>query len=151
MIEIWSRLLSQVVLVQSPPNFGCSGANISNMEEFFTTTNRNGVVICWEPRGDWNENPEEIRMVCSRLDLVHVVDIMRRDPLSQHEVNYIRLHGLNQRELDYKYNYTTEELHTLKHKILMIEEKSKRVYVLFNNTNMAIDAENFGQILGQSP
>ena len=78
---------------------------------------------------------------CSKLDLVHVVDIMRREPLSQHEVNYIRLHGLNQRELDYRYSYSDEELISLKKRILMIEKKSKRVYVLFNNTNMAIDAK----------
>jgi uncharacterized protein YecE (DUF72 family) len=146
MVEICGKLMSGALLVQSPPNFSCTSSNISNMEEFFTTADRKRIVVCWEPRGDWNQNPDEIRKVCSKLDLVHVVDIMRREPLSQHEVNYIRLHGLNQRELDYRYSYSNEELLSLKKRILAIEKKSRRVYVLFNNTDMAIDAKRFREI-----
>jgi uncharacterized protein YecE (DUF72 family) len=150
-IEICGKLKSSALLVQSPPSFGCSVSNVSGMEEFFTTACRRGVVICWEPRGDWNENPDEVRRVCSKLDLVHVVDIMRREPLSQHEVNYIRLHGLNQREFDYSYSYSDKELVTLEKRILAIEKKSKTVYVLFNNTNMEIDAKRFIRVFLQTP
>jgi uncharacterized protein YecE (DUF72 family) len=150
MIEICSKLMSGLILVQTPPNFSCSRLNISNMEEFLTTIDRKQVIICWEPRGDWNENPDKVRNICSRLDLVHVVDIMRREPLSEHEVNYIRLHGLNQRELDYRYKYSDEELRALRHRILMMEKNGRRIYVLFNNTNMAIDSKKFRGILGRS-
>jgi uncharacterized protein YecE (DUF72 family) len=150
-VELYEKLRSNVLLVQSPPNFSCTATNISNMEEFFTTADRKRVVVCWEPRGDWNKHPNEVRRVCSKLDLVHVVDIMRREPLSQHEVNYIRLHGLNQKELDYRYNYGDEELLSLRKRISIIERRSRRVYVLFNNTNMAIDAKRFLEILRQMP
>jgi uncharacterized protein YecE (DUF72 family) len=149
MIEICTKLASRTMLVQTPPNFSCSNSNISDMEKLLTTIERKHVVICWEPRGDWNKNPDKIKQVCSKLDLVHVVDIMRREPLSDHEVNYIRLHGLNERELDYRYKYRDEELRSLQDRILSIEKKSRTVYVLFNNTNMAIDANRLREMFGQ--
>jgi uncharacterized protein YecE (DUF72 family) len=146
MIEICSKLRSEAVLIQTPPNFNCSETNVSNMENLLTTVNRKNITICWEPRGDWNMNPDKIKQTCSKLDLVHVVDIMRRRPVSELEVSYLRLHGLNPREFDYRYEYSYQELLSLRDKVSEIGEKSRKVYVFFNNTNMANDAKRFKQI-----
>jgi uncharacterized protein YecE (DUF72 family) len=146
-INICRRLRAEALLIQTPPNFGVSELNVSNMEKLLTGVERKGVVVCWEPRGDWNENTDKIRKICSDLDLVHVVDLMRREPVSTHEVSYVRLHGLNPREFDYRYEYSAEELLRLKTKVLRLEEKSRKVYVLFNNTNMAADAKRLKEII----
>jgi uncharacterized protein YecE (DUF72 family) len=147
MIEICSKLRSEAILIQTPPNFNCSAINVTNMEKLLTTVSRKNTTICWEPRGDWNMNPDKIKQTCSKLDLVHVVDIMRRRPVSEHEVSYMRLHGLNPKEFDYRYEYSYQELLSLRDKVSEIEEKSRKVYVFFNNTNMANDAKRFKQIL----
>jgi uncharacterized protein YecE (DUF72 family) len=146
-MEICRRLRAGAVLIQTPPNFGASGLNVSNMEKLLTGVERKGVIVCWEPRGDWNKNSDKIRKICSELDLVHVVDLMRREPVSAHEVNYVRLHGLNPREFDYRYEYSDEELLRLKVRVLRLEERSRKVYVLFNNTNMAADAKRLKEIM----
>lgn len=146
-IEICRRLRAEAVLIQTPPNFGASESNISNMKELLMGVERRGVVVCWEPRGDWNENACKVESICSELDLVHVVDLMRREPVSTHEVSYIRLHGLNPREFDYRHKYSDEELLRLKDKVLKLDERSRKVYVLFNNTNMAADAKRLKQIM----
>jgi uncharacterized protein YecE (DUF72 family) len=147
MIEICARLRSEAVLLQTPPSFSYSETNVSNMEKFLTTADRKNVAVCWEPRGDWNNNPEKTKQTCSRLDLVHVTDVMRREPTSEHEISYIRLHGLNTREFDYKYAYNDQELFLLRDKVSEIEKKRRKVYVFFNNTNMADDARKFKRIL----
>nr|MDO8100445.1 DUF72 domain-containing protein [Candidatus Njordarchaeota archaeon] len=145
-VEICRRLRAEAVLIQTPPNFGASESNISNMKKLLTEVERNGVVVCWEPRGDWNQDPDKIARICSELDLVHVVDLMRRKPVSTHKVSYIRLHGLNPREFDYRYKYSDEELLSLKDKVLKLDQKSRKVYVLFNNTNMVTDARRLKEI-----
>jgi uncharacterized protein YecE (DUF72 family) len=148
-IEICQRLRAEAVLIQTPPNFGASKSNILNMKRLLTGVKRRGIVVCWEPRGEWNENPSKIESVCSELDLVHVVDLMRREPVSTHEVSYTRLHGLNPREFDYRYKYSDAELLLLKDKILKLDEKGKKVYVLFNNTNMATDAKRLKEMISR--
>lgn len=148
-IEICQKLRAEAVLIQTPPNFSPSESNISNMKELLGKVERRGVVVCWEPRGDWNESPSKIESICSELDMVHVVDLMRRKPVSEHEVNYIRLHGLNPREFDYRYRYSDEELVHLKEKVLRLEERSRKVYVLFNNTNMADDARRLREMVSR--
>ncbi len=147
MMEICSRLRAEAILIQTPPSFGCSQANILNMESFLTTVKTRNVIICWEPRGEWNENPDKIKQACSKLDLVHVVDIMRRKPVSESEISYIRLHGLNPKEFDYDYKYSDTELLSLRSKLLNLEEGSRKTYVFFNNTNMANDAKKFRAML----
>jgi len=150
MMEICSRLRAEAILIQTPPSFGCSEVNALNMEKFLTTVRTGNLKICWEPRGDWNQNPDRIRQTCSKLDLVHVVDIMRREPVTENEISYVRLHGLNPREFDYNYKYSDTELLSLKNKLSGIEDMSRKTYVFFNNTNMANDAKRFKQILQQS-
>ncbi|WXG45273.1 MAG: DUF72 domain-containing protein [Candidatus Atabeyarchaeum deiterrae] len=72
---------------------------------------------------------------------------MKREPLSSHEVSYLRLHGLNPREFDHRYEYNDEELLDFREKVLKIDENSRKVYILFNNTNMATDASRFKKMI----
>jgi uncharacterized protein YecE (DUF72 family) len=149
MMEICSRLRAEAILIQTPPSFVCSETNARNMENFLTTVKTKNLAICWEPRGDWNANPDRIKQTCSKLGLIHVVDIMRREPTTENEISYVRLHGLNPREFDYNYRYSDTELLSLKNKLSVIEKKSRKTYVFFNNTNMSNDAKRFKQLLQQ--
>jgi len=134
--EICDALNSKICLIQTPPNFKCTRENRDNMERFFDRIDRGGLFLAWEPRGDWVENAGEIKKICRDLDLIHVVDIMRRVPVSDHRIAYTRLHGLNPREYDYRYDYSAEEIRELARRVGELEKSHEEVYVLFNNTAM---------------
>ncbi|MEM2874411.1 MAG: DUF72 domain-containing protein [Candidatus Hadarchaeales archaeon] len=147
--EICSALRARVCVIQTPPNFGCTSENIRNMREFLSSVERQDLVLAWEPRGDWNDHPDEIKKVCDELDLAHVVDLMRRDPLSEHPVAYIRLHGLNPREHDYNYRYSDNEIMALARKARALAAERREVYVMFNNVYMYESAEKLEKVLGK--
>ncbi len=146
--QICEILGARICVIQCPPKFSCTKENIRNMRKFFEKIDRGKLTIAWEPRGDWNEHPEQIRGLCDELELVHVVDPMRRDPLSEHPIIYFRLHGLKTREYDYNYKYSEDELRTLGRKLKEFEGRYKEVYCMFNNYNMYQDAEKLTKMLG---
>ncbi len=119
------------------------------MTEFFSKIERAGLYIAWEPRGDWHENPEKVEGLCNRLNLIHVVDLMRREPLSNSSIAYIRLHGLNKKEYDYNYDYSKDELEQLTQKLHFLTDRHKTVYCLFNNLNMFKNALKLKEILNR--
>jgi len=146
--KVCDALRAKVCVVQCPPRFKFSEENISNLKGFFGSIDRSGIEIAWEPRGDWNLHLEEVGRLCEELDLIHVVDVLRRNPAFIGDTLYFRLHGLNPREYDYKYKYRDEDLVRLKDKILGFEEEGvNEVYVLFNNVWMAEDALRFIELL----
>ena len=146
-LEICRALRSRVCVIQCPPSFGYSGENVENMRKFLSSIERDGLKIAWEPRGTWHEKPEVVKRLCEELELIPVVDVLRREPIIVGEVAYTRLHGLNPREYDYKYKYTDEDLTRLLEKIVELESAGVgEVYVLFNNTEMAEDAKRFVQL-----
>lgn len=154
-LEAWERtkqiadaLDTRVCVIQCPPNFKCTEENIANMRKFLAKINRGNLALAWEPRGDWKDNPKEIEKLCEELDLIHVVDLMRREPVSEHAIAYIRLHGLNPREYDYNYKYSNAELSQLASKVQALAKKHRETYILFNNFSMYEDAKRLQKILG---
>ena len=148
-LEICRALRARVCVIQTPPNFGCTEDNVEGMEEFLSSIERKRLVLAWEPRGDWNDHPEVIRRVCRRLRLVHVVDLMRREPLFTPSIHYTRLHGLNPREHDYNYRYTDEDLRELARRVRGLAGEGREVYVMFNNVYMYESAEKFREVMGR--
>jgi uncharacterized protein YecE (DUF72 family) len=136
-----------ICVLQCPASFTCSAENEDNMRRFFEKIDRKGLEPAWEPRGDWNEHPEKIASLCSDLGLIHIVDLMRREPLSEHPTAYVRLHGLNRKEYDYRYDYSDSELEQLAEKLTRLAKRHKTVYCMFNNDNMFANAQSLMKLL----
>lgn len=145
--EICNALDAKICLIQCPPIFRCTRENIANMKKFLKKIDRGKLELAWEPRGDWKEHPDEIKRLCDELELIHVVDLMRREPLLEHPISYIRLHGLNPREYDYNYKYSIAELKQLATKVGALIKKHQEVYLLFNNFFMYDNALELMKIL----
>lgn len=139
--EIAEALEAEVVLIQTSAGFECSEENEGNMRELLKDIDRGGLDIAWEPRGNWKGNPEKVEEICKDLDLIHVVDLMRNEPQSDHPISYTRLHGLNEDEYDYDYEYSTGELEELARKLGKLAKVSEKVYCMFNNYEMYSNAE----------
>ncbi|MFO8133729.1 MAG: DUF72 domain-containing protein [Thermoplasmatota archaeon] len=129
-------LEAPVCLLQTPASFDCTDTHEDNMRTLLNRIERDGIDLAWEPRGDWKQHPERVRDICNDLDLIHVVDIMRRKALSGHPTAYIRLHGLNEDEYDYDYDYTPAELEEIAGRVFELADDHDRVYCLFNNFEM---------------
>ncbi|MFQ6089165.1 MAG: DUF72 domain-containing protein [Candidatus Methanofastidiosia archaeon] len=141
-MEEFSRILrSNLILIQMPPSFSCNSQNVKNLEEFFSSIN---FQVALELRGDWRENFEVVRRICGSLNLIHVTDILKREPLSKKEILYTRLHGLFG-EFNYKYRYTDSDLMELKKRLSKFKERKR--YVLFNNIYMWDDSKRFKDLL----
>jgi uncharacterized protein YecE (DUF72 family) len=153
-IEAWERtkeiakaVKAKICVIQTPKRFGCNQENEQNMRIFFEKIDHKGLEIAWEPRGDWKREKKKVKEICDDLGLIHVVDLMRYEPVSEHPITYVRLHGLNPREYDYNYNYTEEELKQLSERIIKLEETGKEVYCLFNNYEMYSNARSLKEII----
>ncbi|KXA96016.1 hypothetical protein AKJ37_06275 [candidate division MSBL1 archaeon SCGC-AAA259I09] len=153
-VEAWEEtkeraeaLEAKVCVLQTSAGFDCSEENEENMRELLGRIDREGVELAWESRGDWKENPGRVKEMCEDLDLVHIVDIMRRDPVSSHDIAYVRLHGLNPEEYDYDYDYSGEELEELAGKLQDLAENHERVYCMFNNYEMFDNAQKLKGLL----
>jgi len=145
--EIADALGARVCVIQCPPSFKCTPENIKNMQKFFAKIKRGKLALAWEPRGDWKEHPDKITQLCEELELIHVVDLMRREPLSKHPIAYVRLHGLNPREYDYNYKYSSAELKQLVSKARKLARKHRETYILFNNYSMYQNALQLKRLL----
>jgi uncharacterized protein YecE (DUF72 family) len=145
--EICDALGAKICVLQCPPNFKCTRENIEKMRIFLSKIHRGELALAWEPRGDWNEHPDEVANLCDELKLIHVVDLMRREHLSKHPIAYIRLHGLNPREYDYNYRYSTTELRELAARARKLSKVHDEVYLMFNNVFMYESAEKLVNIL----
>jgi len=136
--KIAQLLEAKIVIFQMPPSFHPTLENKRNMRNFFRKIKRQGLLLVWEPRGDWDG--KEIRSLCSQLGLVHCVDPFRAEALSG-EFVYFRLHGI----VDYRYRYSDRDLRKLKVKC----EEKKEVYCMFNNVYMFEDATRFKKMVGR--
>jgi uncharacterized protein YecE (DUF72 family) len=142
-IEAWrhtraiaSALDATVCVLQTPPSFDCREEHTENMRRLLGEIDRGGMDIAWEPRGDWNDHLDLVEELCNELDIIHIVDPLRRRPRSQNGTCYLRLHGLNPKETDYNYSYSEEELDRLASTVRELEARYSRVYCMFNNIDM---------------
>lgn len=140
-------LEARVCVFQAPGSFSRNKRNENNLRRFFTKIDRGGLDLAWEPRGDWNDDPEKIKELCDSLNLIHTVDLMRREPVSAHKTAYIRLHGLNKCEYDYDYDYSDDELKKLAEKLKKLKKNHQTVYCMFNNYEMYKNAARLREIL----
>lgn len=146
-LEACATLGSRFVVVQTPPSFRYSEESRSNAVAFFSQIDRGGLAIGWEPRGEWNLHPEEIRKICEALSLVHIVDPFRRLPACDSEEVYFRLHGIGSGETNYGYTYSDADLAKLLSIVSALACK-REVYVMFNNKSMGADALRFKKLAG---
>ncbi len=133
-LEIAHALDSEFVIFQTPPSFGPTQKNISNLRAFFGKCQRDGLHLGWEPRGEWE--PKEVGRICRELDLIHVVDpFVCREKAG--DIIYWRLHGIG----GYRHQYSDQELKKLVN--ILSKSKKEKAYVLFNNIYMWDDASRF--------
>lgn len=148
--EIAHALKVSILVFQCPPSFAPTPDHKKNIKRFFSTVERTGFLMVWEPRGDWES--EEIKELCMELDLVHGVDPFKSEPLHG-ELKYFRLHG----KTGYNYHFSEEDLLWLKDEWVGIGHPKQTkplkgtVYFMFNNISMFEDAQGLMALLrGQS-
>jgi len=132
---------SRFIVVQTPASFKPTAENVENIRRFFREAPRNGFLVGWEPRGEWNRMRELLGEILGELSLVHVVDPFRRKEVVETETRYYRLHGRGGREVNYRYKYSDDDLDELVRYIASLD--ARRVYVMFNNVYMFDDARRF--------
>jgi len=133
--EAANILKAKVIVFQSPAAFQPTDENKDNLRRFFDRIRDPNFIYVWEPRGKWR--PNEIRKLCEELGVVDCVDPFKRQK-TVGEITYYRLHGKG----GYRYQYTDEELTTLKTWL-----KKGVNYVMFNNVYMREDAQRFMKML----
>jgi uncharacterized protein YecE (DUF72 family) len=145
-IELWESFYAAVeplrpsfFVFQTPPSFG-TDVDMKNALEFFKITGNKR--IGWEPRGISFKNTEVLKKIFEETGIVHVYDPLRRNPLANSEILYIRLHGIGNKDTNYSYRYTEGDLKELNKKIL----GKSQVYVMFNNIYMFENAKEFKEI-----
>lgn len=138
-------LAATYVVFQCPPKFDASPKNVAQLRGFFHTAMRDSLRFVWEPRhATWT--PNLIESLCHELDLIHAVD-----PLESTSVfgtpRYFRLHGkaLGQYRYDYDHPYSEAELDLIYRSCSEVS-----TYCLFNNKQMATDAERFERLAPSS-
>jgi len=150
-LDACNILQARVCLIQCPPSFHANPENVRNLKQFLTKVDRRGLVIAWEPRGNWVEKPKLIRRLCDQLGIVHVVDLLRRDPSSSPSLVYCRLHGLGNRQVNYTYRHTGDDLKQLARKLSYLEKIGcQEAYILFNNVSMFEDAKRFSKMISRN-
>ena len=131
-------LRAETVLFQCPASFTQTKENIANLEKFFSSIDRSGLELCWEPRGNWDE--AVVRSICRSMRLWHVVDPFVSKSVTPDQC-YFRLHGRG----SWRYQYDDAELGEL----AAMLPKEGSCYVFFNNRNMTEDGLRFCKLLAE--
>jgi uncharacterized protein YecE (DUF72 family) len=129
-------LAAKTVLFQCPASFKPYSENLENLEQFFSSIDRGGLNLAWEPRGDWSDRT--VREICERHDLWHAVDPLKQITVTPDKC-YYRLHGVT----GWRYRYETGELEEL----VSLLPENKLSYVFFNNIEMTEEAVRFQEIV----
>lgn len=162
-----------MVLVQFPPWFDCSSQNIKYI--LYVKQQLQDYPMCVEFRHQsWfnDQFKEETLSFLTEHQIIHaIVDEPQVKDASIPLVNritsdiaFVRYHGRNVhgwtkkdmtdqewRDVRYLYNYNKTELLDLAQKVKILEQKAKKVYVVFNNNSgghAAQNAKTYQNILG---
>ncbi|MEM5778646.1 MAG: DUF72 domain-containing protein [Candidatus Aenigmatarchaeota archaeon] len=146
MKEICKALNAKILLLQSPNSWKPSEENIEKMESFFNKIKREKITITWEPRGKWWDEPNLIKEVCKKFNLINCVDPFRNEALyfGKEKIAYFRLHGFGLLSM-YHYNFSKKELEGLKEKIKSLYVRE--IYIMFNNAWCYSNALEFKKLL----
>lgn len=149
-LEVAEALNCEVIVLQLPPKLELNERTYPKISAFLSSIDKGDHLLAIEPRNKtWHSNREGVKRLFEKFDVIHCVDIFKRDPVETGRAFYIRLHGLGG-EINYSYKYTDNNLKTLKGKVKSLEEKEKDVYILFNNVYMLNDASRFLSMLREN-
>ncbi|MEM1628340.1 MAG: DUF72 domain-containing protein [Desulfurococcaceae archaeon] len=147
-MEIARVLNAKIVVFQTPPNMPYNEQVVKWVMEFFERTRSfrdKNICYGWEPRGEWAKSAK-LKDILSKYEIIHVVDVFRHRPLNKPGgIFYTRLHGLGKDEVNYRYNYTHEDLGNLIN--MLREEEFKEGFVMFNNVKMLDNALSLKEML----
>lgn len=153
-----------MVLVQFPPWFDCTTQNIKYI--LYVRQQLADIPICVEFRHQSWFNDQFKEQTLSFLTEHHIIHSVVDEPQVREgsiplvnrittETAFVRYHGRNRqgwtkkdmtdqewRDVRYLYNYNKEELTDLANKVRIIEQKAKKVYVVFNNNSGGHAAQN---------
>ncbi|OHP69800.1 hypothetical protein HMPREF2715_00765 [Staphylococcus sp. HMSC062A01] len=153
-----------MVLVQFPPWFDCTAQNIKYI--LYVRQQLADVPISVEFRHQSWFNDQFKEQTLSFLTEHHIIHSVVDEPQVREgsiplvnrittETAFVRYHGRNRqgwtkkdmtdqewRDVRYLYNYNKEELTDLANKVRIIEQKAKKVYVVFNNNSGGHAAQN---------
>ena len=107
------------------------------MKQFFSSFDRDGLNLAWEPRGKLWEDAV-IKEICGELDLWHCVNPFQRPTVTPDKC-YYRLHG----QPRWRYTYDDDELEEL----IGLLPPNNLSYVFFNNITMKDDAVRFTKVV----
>ncbi|GAB4041682.1 DUF72 domain-containing protein [Spirosoma gilvum] len=139
-LDCAKALRATTILFQCPASFTQTASHIGYLRDFFTSIDRTGLTLCWEPRGKWQR--EVIEELCQDLQLWHVVDPFTTATVTP-EHCYFRLHGRQ----GWRYQYEPQELTEL----VELLPPDQPAYVFFNNVHMWEDALSFKRLLAIAP
>lgn len=153
-----------MVLVQFPPWFDCTAQNVKYI--LYVRQQLNDVKVCIEFRNQtWflGEHKEQTLSFLTEHHLIHAVcdepqvkegSIPLVNRISN-DTAFVRYHGRNHagwtkkdmtdqewRNVRYLYNYNEQELKELAQKVEILNQKAKKVYVIFNNNSGGHAAQN---------
>ena len=146
--EICRALRAPILLFQSPASFRPTGASLTGIRSFFEKIEREGLILAWEPRGKWYDDPNLIAEICEECGLVHCVDPFRNDALAFGEAKraYFRLHGFGRPSM-YHYDFSDEELQRLHLMLKSLASSLRQIYVFFNNVSCYGNGLEFMELL----
>jgi uncharacterized protein YecE (DUF72 family) len=146
--EICRALRVSVLLLQSPASFRPTDACLRAMRSFFKEIEPEDLILVWEPRGKWYDDPGLIAGLCEECGLVHCVDPFRNDALAfgEAKIAYFRLHGFGRPSM-YHYDFSGEELRRLHSTLISLPPSLHQSYVFFNNVSCYRNGLEFMELL----
>ncbi len=151
-LNMWDRFLEltrclspRVYVFQAPPSLPASAESARFIVDFFKSIESKNLTLGLELRGAWSreENRELLLKIFSSVNLIHVVDPIKRPPCRLTEIMYFRLHGIGPHDVNYRYEYTDSDLDKLLRICVETLRTSSKIYVMFNNIHMTRDALRF--------